>query len=562
MRSDHGTSAVLLAAAVLAPAWLPILPIAAVLEGMVDWRWHVPFTGAATVALAVAIFRRFPPEAVVPRALAVANVGLAADMALSALLGAVWPSVPNGFLPCTASFPLAYALHAWLGRIDPGTAWSRCRGTAAAVARTGLLFVLLFVPFWFSFPLVAEREGRGTFAVLDSADVIQVLRHRVPFYRWDERKFLRHLLQSRYLLGDPRRIAGLERASALRQIMTLGRNPADRWSNLEPVPVFGFPHADRRVGIGVIDANPLADGDLVLQVSPGSPAAAAGLSRGDKLVSINRIPVRRAEPGSFRQIPAGVPLIVQVVHRDQTVEDVAVARAPFDVPVVAASRTLDVAGYRVAYLQYDSFSPAGAVSLRHAGRRLGEEHPDVAVLDLRYNGGGTVEEIGILAGMLAPTSAFRQTAILMTSRNLRNDPVLVSGEEPRLVADPRRLYVITSDKTCSAAESLIMALRPFMEVITIGGRTCGKPYGFRVEVFDDKVFSVVTFRVANSRGEATPATGIAPTCEARDDPGYRLGDVREASLAEALYHLAHGHCSDGAGVSVIRADAAGRRDDP
>ena len=42
----------------------------------------------------------------------------------------------------------------------------------------------------------------------------------------------------------------------------------------------------------------------------------------------------------------------------------------------------------------------------------------------------------------------------------------------------KRVFVLTGNRTCSASESIINGLSPFVEVIQIGEQTCGKPYGF------------------------------------------------------------------------------------
>ena len=44
-----------------------------------------------------------------------------------------------------------------------------------------------------------------------------------------------------------------------------------------------------------------------------------------------------------------------------------------------------------------------------------------------------------------------------------------------------RVFIITSKYTCSASEALINGLAPYMEVVTVGSTTCGKPVGSSVE---------------------------------------------------------------------------------
>jgi hypothetical protein len=82
-----------------------------------------------------------------------------------------------------------------------------------------------------------------------------------------------------------------------------------------------------------------------------------------------------------------------------------------------------------------------------------------------------------------------------------------------------------------------------MPVITIGSITCGKPVGSTSVYFGDKAYGLISLDVKNSLGEGGYTKGLKPTCEAADDARFKLGDPREASLAEALFYIEHGRCS-------------------
>ncbi len=47
----------------------------------------------------------------------------------------------------------------------------------------------------------------------------------------------------------------------------------------------------------------------------------------------------------------------------------------------------------------------------------------------------------------------------------------------------QRVLVIAGPSTCSAAELLINGLAPFVNVVTIGAATCGKPVGVEVPAY-------------------------------------------------------------------------------
>jgi hypothetical protein len=107
-----------------------------------------------------------------------------------------------------------------------------------------------------------------------------------------------------------------------------------------------------------------------------------------------------------------------------------------------------------------------------------------------------------------------------------------------------RVFVITSEDTCSASEALINGLVPHMTVVTVGTTTCGKPVGSNVVEYGERAYSVITFRVLNSRGEGDYFGGLRPTCPAEDDVAHDLGDPAEASLQAALHYIRFGRCPD------------------
>jgi hypothetical protein len=107
----------------------------------------------------------------------------------------------------------------------------------------------------------------------------------------------------------------------------------------------------------------------------------------------------------------------------------------------------------------------------------------------------------------------------------------------------RRVSVLTSGSTCSASESFINALRGIdVDVVLVGGATCGKPYGFSQENNCTLAFFGLEFEGRNDKGATTPLTGIAPTCTATDDLDHALGDPAERMLATALAYQLTGSC--------------------
>ncbi|MNL26770.1 Peptidase family S41 [compost metagenome] len=185
------------------------------------------------------------------------------------------------------------------------------------------------------------------------------------------------------------------------------------------------------------------------------------------------------------------------------------------------------------------------------------------VVDLRYNGGGLLDLASELAFMVAGEANTRGKTFEATRFNAKHterdpvtgrtlDPILfwstasgfsVPYDQPLPSLDLRRVYVLTGPDTCSASEAFINGLRGIdIDVIQIGGTTCGKPYGFYPQDNCGTTYFSVQFDGVNAKGFGGYADGFTPTCFVPDDFGHALGDSQEALLAAALAHQVTGAC--------------------
>jgi C-terminal processing protease CtpA/Prc len=186
------------------------------------------------------------------------------------------------------------------------------------------------------------------------------------------------------------------------------------------------------------------------------------------------------------------------------------------------------------------------------------------VLDLRYNGGGSVRNCVELASMI--TGQFSNEVFAKQVWNSKLNAYFLDryGEESqidRFVSSLSngtainslglsRLFVLTTSESASASELLINGLAPYIEVIQIGEQTVGKNVG-SITVYDyidnqqtknpDHKYAMqpIVLKVANSEGFADYADGLPPTLAADEDVKNMgvLGDVNETFLAIALNRI-------------------------
>lgn len=290
----------------------------------------------------------------------------------------------------------------------------------------------------------------------------------------------------------------------------------------------------------------------LLQVFPDSPAAEAGLGRGDRIVAIDgrtvaSIVAAGDVDGVFGPSEAGVTRTVDVAARDGRSRRATLRKRTVTIPPVTLTRVFSVNGRIVGYILFRQFVRPSTAELDAAFAALRAAGATELVLDLRYNGGGLVDVAVHLASLIGDAATRGQVfaRMLHNDKNTRYDETLrfESAASPLRLT---RLVAITTRASASASELVINGLRPFLPVVIVGERTYGKPVGQYSFEICDKVLLPVSFQTVNANGQGGYFNGLAADCPAADDISQDLGAAAEASLAVALRFIQTGSCSTAA----------------
>ena len=303
-------------------------------------------------------------------------------------------------------------------------------------------------------------------------------------------------------------------------------------------------------------------------VAPDSPAALAGVNRGDSIFSIDGaifqttgntsalngglFPPTIGESHTFVLTPADGG-----ARKTAVLTSAAVAIRPVPVSGIINTATGKV-GY-IAFTTFNTFTAEKAIADAFAGLAASGGITDL-VLDLRYNGGGYLFIAAETAFMIAGNARTAGKNFEITKSNDKKPfgpddaeafynvgsgytgGVATGQALPSL--NLRRVFVLTSAGSCSASEALINGLRGIdVEVILIGGQTCGKPYGFFATSNCGTTNYSIQFTGVNNKGAGDYIDGFAPTCAASDDLTKQLGDPVERQLAAALSYRSTGVCA-------------------
>jgi C-terminal processing protease CtpA/Prc len=297
------------------------------------------------------------------------------------------------------------------------------------------------------------------------------------------------------------------------------------------------------------------------QVFPGSPAADAGMDRGDYLVALGGKAVADLlRTGEINTIfgPEQVGYSLEFAWRTPrgAQKSATLSKRLVTIPTVSQTAVLDAGSARVGYLHFRNFVTPSVEALNTAFTQLRDAGATDLVLDLRYNGGGLVSVAQHLAGLIGGAPLVGQVFVQFT----HNDKQTSRNTAYRFEAKPQalgvsRLVVIATRSSASASEAVINGLRPYMDVKVVGDTTYGKPVGQYGFDFCEKVLYPVAFLVTNARGEADYFGGIPADCAAADDVDHPLASPQEASLAEALFVVRNGRCS---GTAAAQAGVQAR----
>ena len=292
---------------------------------------------------------------------------------------------------------------------------------------------------------------------------------------------------------------------------------------------------------------------VVEHVYPGSPAANAGLKRGDTISKVDNatIPSPTSNLQQYYTLRnklesgTGSITIEGETYDKQTQKDIVYRKSLtaadyLPSPVAhytvlefdeAVAKVINPDGKKIGYLSYLGFESEYDAELIEAMEYLAAKGITDLILDLRVNGGGSVNTSTMLGSMLLSEEYVGKTYATL-KRNPKNklfpaeylnDDCLITknglGDEfknkdlPNL--DLPELWVIASNSTASASEMVIKGLEGLdVPVHIVGKTTNGKNCGMDVmeKSFGSYIYTYapITFMNFNAKDDNDYADGIKP----------------------------------------------------
>jgi carboxyl-terminal processing protease len=231
---------------------------------------------------------------------------------------------------------------------------------------------------------------------------------------------------------------------------------------------------------------------FVNEVNEGYPADKQGVRPGDQLIKINGSEVKGKERSQVSQLlrgPKGTPVELLMI-RDGALLTKTLIRDAIRQPNVSYSGMTED---NIAYIRLDKFLENAAQEVKDAAVTLGKLHPKGMILDLRYNGGGILQEAVKIVNL------FVEKDVLIVTQKGRNPQKTISYRtlnSPLFQNIP--LVVLISGSSASASEIVAGALQDLDRAVVVGQRSYGKglvqqtfnlPYNSLVKVTVAKYFT-------------------------------------------------------------------------
>lgn len=280
----------------------------------------------------------------------------------------------------------------------------------------------------------------------------------------------------------------------------------------------------------------------VRYVIPNSNASTKDIKRGDLFTSINGT---KLTISNYQSLLNTDNYTLDLADFNGTAfvlngKTVSLSKTTLEENPILINKVIESGEHKIGYLMYNGFYAGYDARLNQAFGDLKAKGITDLVLDLRYNGGGSVRSSTRLASMI--TGQFegkifskRQYNFKLMAGMTADDLELLNERFVKSIdgaainsLNLARVFIITTANTASASELVINGLKPYIEVIQVGEITTGKNVG-SFTVYDSPTLTKakvnpnhryamqpLVFKIANAADFGDYTQGLLPTYEQRE----------------------------------------------
>jgi C-terminal processing protease CtpA/Prc len=384
-----------------------------------------------------------------------------------------------------------------------------------------------------------------------------------------------------YNVVNPRASANLD--SLFNKMVRYQTNPVDKYSYRDPTgyvaSVIGQGQSQGDFGIDIW-WNSLTD-LRVVDVKKGSPADLLwGIKRGWQITSINGNTNVTYDGSQVSGSSTNFNRIYSAVYSsssttfifqkpDGTSVTVPLNSASYTINPITLDSVYTFGSRKIGYLVFGSFIDLSNIQtlVDAAFNKFQNNNITDLIVDLRYNGGGSVETSEYFANLIAPTgigTALMYKYLYNTNMTTGNYSAFTNQTKTPYTDMPtyadlfnyfpknytstyfskkgsinlNNVIFLVTGGTASASELLINNLTPHMPVTIIGQTTYGKPFGFFPVTVGGVDMYVISMKSVNSAGNGDYYNGMTPDISVQyEDFSKDYGQIDEPFLYQALVKL-------------------------
>ncbi|MGB7785414.1 MAG: S41 family peptidase [Salinimicrobium sp.] len=309
----------------------------------------------------------------------------------------------------------------------------------------------------------------------------------------------------------------------------------------------------------------------VRYVQPGTSAEENGIKRGDIFTEVNGVKLTRYNYGDLISLENYSINLGEIKNGYITMSDktVSLTSVEYSEDPVFMHKVIEKEGRKIGYLMYLGFYGTDKYNaeLNNAFGDLKAQGVTDLVLDLRYNGGGSVSTAIDLSSMI--TGQFNDKVFIQYEYNedyqdyyekyrpsdlyLRMDSQISTGEAINNL-NLSKVYVLATGSSASASELVINGLSAYIDVVHVGTNTRGK-FQASTTLYDSPNFwkydengkwhvnskhtyalQPLILKYANANGVSDFVNGLTPDIEVKESlSNYGvLGDPSETLFKAAI----------------------------
>jgi carboxyl-terminal processing protease len=297
--------------------------------------------------------------------------------------------------------------------------------------------------------------------------------------------------------------------------------------------------------------------DTVTIIAPieGTPAQRVGLQAGDRIIMIegeSTDGMTTEDAAKRMRGPAGTEIVITIKRTGMPEPlDYTVARAVIELKSVPYYGIIDDAN-SVGYLRLNKFSETTEDELEAALRDLNAQGTKSLIFDLRFNGGGLLDQAIKTADLFLEKD---QLVVYTQGRDPESKRKFFSSEPP--LWDPKSpLVVLVDGGTASASEIVSGAVQDWDRGLIVGNTTFGKGLVqqiFRLPETEDVALKLTTARYYAPSGRSIQKPSRATKHPRVNEEGEEIAEDDSLIIAERsedVYYTNNGRKVYGGGGIV------------